>query len=84
MNIIVDANCKDLLKDVIVYACNFLPYIDNNNYFNLFINALMVGMVSVTITFILNYIFFNRELKSVFNMICSIIKRRTIKDEKII
>ena len=61
---------------LIVFICRYLPYVDNTNYINWLINAIMVGLVASLVTFILNYIFYKNEFKEVIKIFKNILNRK--------
>lgn len=66
---------------IVIIICNFLPFRDNNNYLDWVINALMVLVVTTTVTLGLNYIFFKKELKSVKGLL-KVLKRKRKNESK--
>lgn len=73
---------------IIVLICNLLPYLDNVNYLNWIINALMVFGVSMTCVLAINMLFFRKDLKKAIKLIKGIMKRKgkkrkAIQNEKI-
>ena len=60
---------------LIVFITRFLPFVDNINYLNWIINAVMVAGVASIITLVINYIFYHNEFKEIIKMIKGIIKR---------
>ena len=61
---------------IIVAICNFLPYVENSNYLNWIINALMVAGVAIVIVIGLNFLFFRKELASVKGLARSIMRKK--------
>lgn len=61
---------------LIIFACKYAPYLDNINYFNWILNALITFIVAVIITLSINIIFYKNEFKELINTLKSIIKRK--------
>ena len=61
---------------IIVFICKYLPYVDNINYINWIINAIMVGIVSCIVVLSLNLLFFRKEFKEVIKIFKNMFKRK--------
>ena len=61
---------------LIVFICRYLPYVDNTNYINWVINAVMVAAVASIVTLVVNYTFYHNEFKEAIKMVKGIIKRK--------
>ena len=60
---------------LIIYACNYLPYVQNTSYLNWAINGLMVFCVASVITIVINLVFYAKEYKELIKMLKGIVKR---------
>ena len=60
---------------LIIYACNYLPYVQNTSYLNWAINGLMVFGVASVITIVINLVFYAKEYKELIKMLKGIVKR---------
>lgn len=67
---------------IIIFISNYLPYVENVNYINWIINALMIFIISSFITIIINYIFYKNEFKELINTLKNIVKRKKLKCKK--
>lgn len=63
---------------VIILICKYLPYVDNTNYINWLVNAIMVGIVASLVTFISNYAFYKNEIKEVIKIFKNILNKKKI------
>lgn len=61
----------------IIYLCKYLPYLDNINYLNWIINAIMTTILSFVVIMMINYLFYRNELKELL-----IILKKTIRRKK--
>lgn len=61
----------------IVFTCNYLPFLDNNNYGNWIVNAAMAVLVSLAVVLCLNVLFFGKDLKLAIADFKKIIKRKS-------
>lgn len=78
-NIIV--NMKKILLLIIEFIlifiiCRYLPLIENSNYINWIINAILVTITATIITLSVNFAFYKKEFKEIFIML------RNIKNER--
>ncbi len=62
---------------IIVFICRYLPYVENINYINWIINAIMVATVASIVTLSLNFFFFKNESKEVVKIFKGILKRKS-------
>ena len=60
---------------IIIFICNHLTYLDNINYLNWIINAIMVTVVSSIVTLSISYIFYNNEIKELFMILKKLVRR---------
>ncbi len=63
---------------VIIFICKYLPLVDNINYFNWIINAIMVGIVACIVTISLNLIFFRNEFKEAKRIFKGLLIRKKV------
>ena len=64
----------------ILFICNFLPYLNNYNYLNWGINAIMVILVTSIVVLSINYICYHEEFKGLFNIIKKLTRKSQIKN----
>ena len=67
---------------LIIFICKYLPYVDNINYINWFINAIMTCIVSSMVVFSLNIVFFKKEFKEIIIIFKNICKRGKKNERK--
>lgn len=65
---------------IIVFVCNFIPYLENVSYINWFINAILTSITAMIITSTLNFIFFKKDLLYVFKLIKGFTKKENKKN----
>ncbi|MBR3116056.1 lipopolysaccharide biosynthesis protein [Candidatus Saccharibacteria bacterium] len=61
---------------IIVLVSQLLPFLDNTNYLNWSINALMVFSVACIVTLAFNYVFYRAELKASRRLIKRLLPKR--------
>lgn len=61
---------------IIVFISNYLPYLDNTNYINWILNAVMTIILASTICIPINFILYKNEFKELINTFKKIIKRK--------
>lgn len=61
---------------VIFFICRYLPCLDNINYLNWLLNAIMVLLTSCIITLTINFICYRNEYKNVYKMIKQVFRRK--------
>ena len=61
---------------LIVFICNYLPYLNNINYLNWCINGLMVATVASVVTLFINFMFYGNEFKELFKLLNNIMRRK--------
>ncbi len=61
---------------LIVFVCKYLPYVDNINYLNWIVNALMVFGVACLVTLTMNIFVFKNEYKNMLIILDNILKRK--------
>lgn len=61
---------------IIVFICKYLPYVDNINYINWIINAVVVGIISCLVVLSLNLLFFKKEFEEVIEIFKNIVRRK--------
>ena len=59
---------------IIVLICKYIPYLDNINYVNWIINALMTLLISLLVVISFDFMFFKSELKSAISILKKVIK----------
>ena len=64
---------------MIVAINNFLPYVENSNYLNWIINALMVAGVAIVVVLGLNFVFFRKELASIKGLLNNTVRHKSKK-----
>lgn len=67
---------------MIVTICKFLPLLDNTNYINWIINAIIVASVSSLLTIVINFIFYKKEYLETINLIKGIFIKRKQKSNQ--
>lgn len=60
---------------LIVYVCNYLPYVPNTSYLNWALNGLMVFGVASIITIVINLVFYAKEYKELLKILKNFVKR---------
>lgn len=50
---------------IINIVASFVPMLKNNSYVNWMINAIIIGIIAVAITLIIDFIFYNKEMKNI-------------------
>lgn len=63
---------------IIVFISNYLPMVNNINYANWLINAIMVGLISIVIILPINIVLFKNDFKGIFKMLKGMFKRKTV------
>lgn len=61
---------------IIVYLSKFIPFVENINYLNWIINALMVFILAVIVTLVFNIIFYKNELSEVIKIIKGVLFKK--------
>ena len=61
---------------IIVFISNYLPYLDNTNYINWILNAVMTMILASAICIPINFILYKNEFKELINTFKKIIKRK--------
>lgn len=65
------------IEVVIIIPCSLLlPYLENMNYFNFFINALMTLIMSTAIVVVMNAIIYRKEMKSIIIIFKNILMKK--------
>lgn len=57
---------------IIIFICNYIPFMDNNNYLNWIINAGIVFICSSLVTLFINYLNYKKEFKELFYILKNI------------
>ena len=65
---------------LIIYLCNYLPYLENTGYINWIVNALMTSLLSIIIVMIFNITFFKKEFIELFKIFINVIRRKNEKN----
>lgn len=61
---------------LIVFISKILPVLDNINYLNWLLNAIMVFIVATIITLSINYLFYKNQFYNIYSMIKKIFRRK--------
>ena len=75
---ILFAVCESL---IIVIICNYIPYFNNINYINLFVNSLITLIIAIIITIGFNFILFKKDLSYLIEIFKGFTKKRKKQKE---
>ncbi|MBQ3452754.1 polysaccharide biosynthesis C-terminal domain-containing protein [Candidatus Saccharibacteria bacterium] len=61
---------------IIVWACNYLPYLENTNYINWALNAMEVVIASTAISLVASVVIFRKDFREMKTFLKNITKRK--------